>query len=75
MVSSARAGGAAATNGASPLSVTVPDPVLTSGLCYVTVNYTYSPVLPFITSSFQLPGIGTVGPLWNGQLSETMSSK
>ena len=64
-----------AQNGSSPYVVTVPEPVESGGLCYVTVAYTYTPVLPFVTGSFELPGIGRVGPLWNGTLSETAVSK
>ena len=40
--------------------------------CSVTVSYRYTPILPFVASSFTLPGIGTVGPLWDGRMSETM---
>lgn len=65
----------AAMDGASPYTVTVPDPVVVAGMCAVTVNYTYTPILPFVTSSFSLPGIGTVGPLWNGNMSEEMRSQ
>ena len=64
-----------AQNGSSPYTVTVPDPVESAGLCHVTVNYTYTPVLPFVTSSFELPGIGRIGPLWNGTMSETAVAK
>ena len=66
---------AAAVSGASPYSVVVPDPVVNGGFCEVTVNFTYTPILPFVTSSFFLPGIGQVGPLWDGTLTETMKSK
>ena len=64
-----------AQNGSSPYTVTVADPVEQGGLCSVTVSYTYSPVLPFVTTSFDLPGVGTVGPLWNGTMSETAVAK
>jgi Flp pilus assembly protein TadG len=46
-----------------------------SGRCQVTASYTYTPILPFVTSSFSLPFVGTVGPLWNGTMSETMVSE
>jgi Flp pilus assembly protein TadG len=46
-----------------------------SGRCSVTVTYTYTPILPFVTASFSLPMMGTVGPLWNGTMSETMVSQ
>jgi Flp pilus assembly protein TadG len=42
--------------------------------CEVTVSYRYTPILPFVTSAFDLPGIGTVGPLWDGWMTETMVS-
>ncbi len=64
-----------AQNGASPYTVVLETPVETGGLCYVTVSYTYVPVLPFVTSQFELPGIGQVGPLWDGTMSETAVSK
>ena len=65
----------AATDGASPYVVDVPDPIESGGLCEVTVNYTYVPILPFVTSPFSLPIVGQVGPLWDGTMSETMRSK
>ena len=64
-----------AENGASPYSVVVASPVEASGLCSITVSYTYAPVLPFVTSSFSLPMIGDIGPLWDGSMSETAVSK
>jgi Flp pilus assembly protein TadG len=64
----------AVTNAASPYSVTLSTAVV-SGRCRVTVSHTYSPIVPFITSSFSLPFMGTVGPLWNGTMSETMVSE
>lgn len=71
----------AARSGAEPLGIpdtaaaipVVYDPV--SGRCTVTVNHTYRPVLPFVTSSFTLPVVGTIGPLWDGTMSETMVSQ
>lgn len=62
-------------NGSSPYAVTFADPVESGGLCYVTVGYHYTPILPFVTSAFELPGIGPVGPLWDGNLSETAIAK
>ena len=62
-------------NGSSPYAVTFADPVESDGLCYVTVGYQYTPVLPFVTSSFELPMIGPVGPLWDGNLSGTAIAK
>jgi hypothetical protein len=41
------------------------------GTCHVWVQYQYTPILPFVTSSFSLPGLGTIGPLWDGVMSET----
>src|SRR5688572_7588752 len=64
----------AAQNTASPHSVTVVVTVPATDRCSVRVNHTYTPILPFVTSSFTLPGMGTVGPLWNGTMSETMVS-
>lgn len=66
----------AATNGAAPYSITlsvVEDGA--AGTCKVTVTHVYEPILPFVTSSFSLPGIGQVGPLWSGTMSESMVSK
>ena len=69
----------AITNAAGPYAVTftamAPDGDPTPGRCRVTVNYTYSPIVPFVTSSFSLPIMGTVGPLWNGNMSEMMESE
>lgn len=65
----------AAVDSAKPYAVVVPDPVVTSGMCSVTVQYTYAPILPFVTSSFELPMIGRVGPLWDGTMSEKALSK
>jgi Flp pilus assembly protein TadG len=65
----------AARNGASPYNVVVPDPVESDGVCSVTVRLTYSPILPFVTTSWSLPFVGTVGPLWDGTLSHTMVSR
>jgi Flp pilus assembly protein TadG len=62
------------TNAASPYAVTF-TAVEAGGRCTVTVNHTYSPILPFVTSSFSMPGMGTVGPLWNGNMSEAMVSE
>lgn len=64
----------AAQSGASPYSVSA-DATVVSGLCEVTVTYTYTPILPFVTSAWSLPMIGPIGPLWDGTLSETMTSK
>jgi Flp pilus assembly protein TadG len=64
----------AVNNAASPYTVTFTTAVV-SGRCRVTVNHTYTPILPFVTSSFSLPFMGTVGPLWNGTMSETMVSE
>lgn len=64
-----------ALNGSSPYAVTMPEPVETSGLCYVTVNYTYTPILPFVTSAFELPVLGDIGPLWDGTMTETAVAK
>jgi Flp pilus assembly protein TadG len=64
----------AVTNAASPYAVTF-TATEASGRCTVTVNYTYTPILPFVTSSFSLPIMGTVGPLWNGNMSEAMVSE
>lgn len=65
-----------AQNAASPyvISLVASLDVLTDE-CSVTVSYAYSPVLTFVTGSFDLPQIGTVGPLWDGTISETMFSK
>ena len=65
----------AAVDSAKPYAVVVPDPVVKSGMCAVAVQYTYTPILPFVTASFELPMIGRVGPLWNGTMSEEMLSK
>jgi len=65
----------AAQNGASPYSVSVANPVESGGLCAITVSYTYTPVLPFVTGSFSLPIVGQVGPLWSGTMAETAVSK
>lgn len=62
-------------NGSSPYAVTFSDPVETGGLCYVTVSYAYTPILPFVTGAFELPGLGAIGPLWDGTLSETAVAK
>ena len=63
-----------AQNAASPYTVTVA--VAEAGeLCSVTVSHTYTPILPFVTSTFSIPVVGTVGPLWDGTMSETMVSK
>jgi hypothetical protein len=62
-------------NGSSPYAVTFADPVESGGLCYVTVSYHYTPILPFVTTAFELPGIGAVGPIWDGNLSETAIAK
>ena len=64
----------AVSNAASPYTVTFTTAVV-SGRCQVTVSHTYTPILPFVTSSFSLPFMGTVGPLWNGTMSETMVSE
>ena len=64
----------AINNAASPYVVS-PNAVESSGRCSVTVSHTYSPIIPFVTSSFSLPLMGTVGPLWNGTMSETMVSE
>ena len=64
----------AVTNAASPYTVTFAAS-LVSGRCHVTVNHTYAPILPFVTSSFSVPLMGTVGPLWSGTISETMVSE
>ena len=63
-----------AQNGSSPYTVTVADPVESEGLCFVTVSYTYSPILPFITSPISLPAIGTFGPVWDGTMTQTAVS-
>ena len=42
--------------------------------CTVTVTHAYSPVIPYVTSQFDVPMIGRVGPLWSGTLSETAVS-
>jgi Flp pilus assembly protein TadG len=66
--------GTAVTSAADPYTVTwtaAADPD-DADLCRVTVNHTYTPILPFVTASFSVPMMGTVGPLWNGNLSETM---
>jgi Flp pilus assembly protein TadG len=67
------------TNAASPYTVTFtavsPGGDPNTGRCRVTVTHTYTPILPFVTSSFSLPGVGTVGPLWNGTMSEMMESE
>jgi hypothetical protein len=39
------------------------------------VSYTYTPILPFVTASFTLPIVGTIGPIWDGTMSETMVSQ
>ena len=65
----------AAENAASPYDVDVT--VSWNGvlkLCTVTVAYDYTPVLPFVTAEFDLPGIGHVGPLWDGGVSSTARS-
>ena len=65
-----------AQNSSSPYTIVlqvIPDTPL-AGDCTVTVSHQYSPVLPFVTESFSLPMIGTVGPLWDGWMSETMVS-
>jgi hypothetical protein len=62
-------------NGSSPYAVTFAAPVEAGGLCYVTVSYHYTPVLPFVTTAFELPGVGPVGPLWDGNMSETAVAK
>ena len=65
----------AAQNAAAPYTVDVDvawDSVAET--CTVTVTHDYSPVLPYVTSAFQLPGIGTVGPLWDGTITETAVS-
>ena len=64
----------AVTNAASPYAVTFSASVV-SGRCHVTVNHTYTPILPFVTSSFSVPLMGSVGPLWSGTMSETMVSE
>lgn len=65
-----------ATNSAAPYAITlVVSEDENSGVCTVTVSHTYVPVLPFVTGSFSLPGIGQVGPLWSGTMSETMKSQ
>jgi len=63
-----------AENSSSPRSVTVSvaADVPAAGQCSVTVSHTYQPILPFVTSSFSLPIVGTIGPLWDGTMSETM---
>jgi Flp pilus assembly protein TadG len=66
----------AAQNGAAPLTpLTVNISVPATGRCQVRVTYTYTPILPFVTTSFELPFVGPVGPLWNGTLSRTMVSQ
>jgi Flp pilus assembly protein TadG len=45
-----------------------------SGRCSVTVSHTYTPILSFVTGSFSMPMVGTVGPLWDGTMTETMVS-
>ena len=45
-----------------------------SGRCQVSVSHTYTPILSFVTGSFSVPMMGTVGPLWNGTMTETMVS-
>ena len=65
----------AAEAAAAPYSVNVSvnwNPTAQS--CTVTVTHDYTPVLPYVTSAFELPGIGTVGPLWDGTISETAVS-
>ena len=65
----------AAEGAASPYDVSVQvgwDPGERS--CTVTVSYDYTSVLPFISGSFSLPGIGTVGPLWDGNMTATAVS-
>jgi Flp pilus assembly protein TadG len=62
-------------SGSSPYTVTFADPVETDGLCYLTVSYHYTPVLPFVSTAFELPGIGPVGPLWDGNMSVTAVAK
>lgn len=63
----------AAQGGAGPYVVTV-SATETGGKCSVRVSYTYTPILPFVSSSFTLPFAGTIGPLWDGTMSETMVS-
>ena len=65
----------AAEAAAAPYAVTVSvnwNPTAQS--CTVTVTHTYAPVIPYVTSEFELPMVGRVGPLWNGTLSETAVS-
>ena len=66
---------AIAQNGSSPYNVAVSDPVEKDGLCYVTVSYDYTPVIPFVTTSFQFPGMPEFGPLWDGTMTETAVSQ
>jgi len=65
----------AATNGASPYTVTVTVTVPATGQCRVRVTHAYTPILPFVTSSFELPFVGPVGPLWDGTLAHAMVSQ
>jgi hypothetical protein len=58
-----------------PVNVTVQPGTPGSGQCSVTVVHTYQPILPFVTSAFTLPVVGTIGPLWDGTMSETMVSQ
>jgi len=67
---------AAARAAAAPLpspSITVTHNA-TDGTCSVEVSHTYQMVIPFVSDGFTLPIIGTVGPLWDGTMSETMVS-
>lgn len=63
-----------AQNSAAPYSVTV-NVWEDAGNCYVQVSHVYSPILPFVTTSWSLPMVGQIGPLWDGTMSETMVSR
>ena len=65
----------AAEDAAAPYAVVVGvswNPTAQS--CTVTVTHTYSPVIPYVTSEFVVPGIGRVGPLWDGTITESAVS-
>ena len=46
----------------------------TAQSCTVTVTHAYSPVIPYVTAEIDVPGIGRVGPLWDGTITETAVS-
>ena len=71
---------AAAVAAAAPLAAPTPKVTVAADTpktdqCSVTVEHKYDPVIPFIDAQFELVGIGTVGPLWDGSMSETMVSQ